>query len=77
MKCDKGWHDGSCCCNCKNYIPLMKHPWNQDIGKGNMSEKMGYACIGFFSTGDNIAVFFDNNHEHGMCELYSKKTENK
>ena len=55
----------------------MKHPWNQDIGKGNMSEKMGYACIGFFSTGDNIAVFFDNNHEHGMCELYSKKTENK
>ncbi len=76
-KCDKGWHDGSCCCNCKNHIPLVKHPWNKDLGKGRISEQMGFACIGFFSCGEKVATFFDMNHKHGMCELYQPKLNNK
>lgn len=47
------------------------HPWNKDVGKGSMTEQMGFACIGFFSVGEKIATFFDMNHEHGMCELHS------
>jgi hypothetical protein len=60
-----------CCCKCEYNIPLMKHPMNLDIGKGRMSEKMGYACIGFFSVNERIATFFDK--EHGMCELFKQK----
>ena len=74
-KCDKGWHDGSCCCNCRHHIKLVKHPWNESIGKGPISEQMGYACTGFFSVGEMVATFFDINHEHGMCELHHHKQE--
>ncbi len=49
----------------------MKHPFNKEVGKGRMSEAMGYACIGFFSLGEKVAHFFEN--EHGMCELFKQK----
>jgi len=62
-----------CCCKCEYNIPLMKHPINLNIGKGNMSEIMGFACIGFFSVNERIAHFFDK--EHGMCELYLHKQQ--
>jgi len=50
-------------------------PWNESIGKGPISEQMGYACTGFFSVGEMVATFFDINHEHGMCELHHHKQE--
>ena len=60
-----------CCCQCEYSTPLMKHPFNKEVGKGRMSEAMGYACIGFFSLGEKVAHFFEN--EHGMCELFKQK----
>lgn len=70
-KCTIEQH-GGCCCQCEYSIPTMKHPFNKDVGKGAMSEQMGYSCIGFFSVGERIAHFFEN--EHGMCELFKQKT---
>ena len=37
VKCSKGRHRGECCCNCKNKIELLKHPWNK-INKVACSE---------------------------------------
>jgi hypothetical protein len=59
----------SCCCNCKNQLLLFKHPWNKEIGRGAISERLGYACIGF----QTEAVFFEEGH--GMCELWLPKTK--
>lgn len=66
---------GNCCCQCKFNIPIMKHPINMDIGKGNMSEQMGYACIGFLSLNERIAHFFDK--QHGLCELFIQQDNEK
>lgn len=73
IKCDKGFEDGSCCCNCKNHIPLMKHPMNRGIGEGSISKIMGYTCLGFLSEGEDIAIYFDETHKHGMCEMHQPK----
>jgi len=62
-----------CCCECKFNIQLNKHPFNKELGAGMMSEKMGYACIGFFSVGEQVAHFFEK--EHGMCELFQIKQQ--
>lgn len=80
-----GWHDGSCCCNCKHLIRINKHPWNKSEGKGSINEFMGYGCTVFIqmnveSTTDdssrdksNVAIFYDN--EHGICELHEPNHE--
>jgi hypothetical protein len=71
-KCDKGYKDGTCCCNCKYLVPLMKHPKNKEIGIGSVKEQMGYVCLGpTLASFADLAVFFD--HKHGMCELYKSK----
>lgn len=62
-----------CCCKCKFSIPLHKHPYNNEVGLGRMSDKMGYACIGFFSVNEKVAHFFEK--EHGMCELFQPKQQ--
>jgi hypothetical protein len=73
-KCDKGWHDGSCCCNCKNQLKLMCHPWNKEFGKGSISEQCGWVCTVRFDADDkNEAIFFDK--EHGMCKMHHPKTQ--
>ena len=79
MNCDKGWKDGSCCCNCKHHIKLYKHPWNTFLsgGQDSISEQMGYACLGFLATGEDSAIFFDKSKEHGMCELHQLKQPKK
>jgi len=72
--CKKGWHDGSCCCNCQNQRKLMCHPWNKEFGKGSIMESCGWVCLFPLDDGSSKGevIFFDR--EHGMCELY---TENK
>lgn len=72
-KCDKGWHNGDCCCNCVNQFKLSKHPWNKDIGKGPVSEYMGFVCVLNFGDDDRMATFFDR--EHSYCECHIRKSE--
>lgn len=75
-KCENGYLDtGQCCCNCIHQNKLHKHPANKDIGKGSISEQMGYVCS--YPLKENTSIFFD--HEHGMCEMhhYDNKIENK
>ena len=70
--CEHGYR-GSCCCNCKNQIKLMCHPWNKDFGKGSISEQCGWVCTMQFSDGSNKGqgVFFF--FFHGMCEMHCKR----
>lgn len=77
-KCFLGWNDlesnskGKCCCNCKNQVKIMKHPWNKnDFANGHITEQIGYGCAAP-ELAPNI-IFFDN--AHGMCELYENKFE--
>jgi hypothetical protein len=80
-KCEIGgsWDDGGCCCNCQHQIRLNCHPWNQKIGRGNISTKMGTVCMAMINTTPpttehlksdyNAGIFFDG--DHGYCELWS------
>lgn len=71
-KCDKGWHSGECCCNCKNQIELFKHPWNK-INKGACSETTNmYACIVQHDCDQtNTGIIFEK--QHGFCEMHVPK----
>ena len=70
--CEKGWHTGECCCNCKNQIELFKHPWNK-VNNGAISESTGmYACIAMYNMDqEQKAILFES--KHGFCELYVSK----
>lgn len=71
--CDKGMK-GLCCCNCKNLVEINCHPWNKTIGKGSISENLGYGCNVRYCDGPinqvNIVTFSDKIH--GLCELHEK-----
>lgn len=73
-KCDQGWHDGRCCCNCKFHVELFKHPWNK-INKGSISESTGmYACIVQLDISDeHKGIIFEK--DHGMCELHQWRNQ--
>jgi hypothetical protein len=85
IKCDKGWHDGSCCCNCLHQKRLMCHPWNgnQNIngildppikfGKGAISQQCGWVCAVQFEDDSNNDQFIFFDFEHGFCELHKSK----
>ena len=72
-KCDKGWHTGECCCNCRYQIELFKHPGNKTY-KGSIMESTGmYVCIGGLDLGGSQkGTLFED--KHGYCELYKPKT---
>ena len=63
---------GGCCCKCQYSIPIHKHPLNNEVGNGMMSDLIGYACIGFFSVDERVAHFFET--KHGMCELFKPQS---
>lgn len=72
--CDRGWHDGSCCCNCINQIELFKHPWNIKY-RGKTSETTNlFVCkphqIEEFSE-KRKGILMENNH--GFCELWKSR----
>lgn len=71
--CDKGYQ-GSCCCNCKHQLVLLRHPWN-NIFKGSISEETGlYACKIFHEIDKNRkAVVYES--KHGSCENWESKDE--
>ena len=58
------------CANCKYLLELMKHPWNKTIGKGRISEKLGYVCTVPLAIAEGFAVFFDE--DFGGCELHER-----
>ena len=70
LKCGKGLHDGSCCCNCKFLIKLHKHPWNTQF-KGASYEFSGlFACVveNELETNRHGVIF---EFEHSVCELHT------
>ena len=72
-KCDKGWYNCECCCNCKHQLKLMKHPMNKDFGKGSIMEQCGYVCTTPFDDGSNAGNGIFSDRQHGMCEMHEPK----
>ena len=58
----------SCCCKCSNRVDITCHPSNKEIGKGPISEHLGYGCSVFSR---NRVIFMENGH--GGCELFNQK----
>ena len=83
-----GFKDGGCCCNCVHQAILTKHPFNKTVGKGPISENMGYVCKGMealvdseiekgnerYSINRKLRYAFSDN-AHGYCELYVPNEE--
>ena len=78
MECQTEHMKGKCCCNCQHQLEVRCHPWNQLIGKGRISETMGYVCLSFAVPDEDneepIAIFDES--KHGICEMH-KMRENK
>ncbi len=60
----------------------MCHPWNGggkfdklNIGRGRISEQMGWACVGPEISEGVRAIFSDK--EHGMCEMHERRKLNE
>ena len=66
--------NGQCCCTCKHQIKLMCHPWNKKFGKGQISKPCGWVCIGIFEDESNKGMGIFSDREHGLCELFLKRT---
>lgn len=75
--CDKGWHDGSCCCNCKNHIEDFYHcttsPKPYGVDGCVCSTHKGWICL--ISMEGEKPIAHSNWSEHGMCEMYYPKKE--
>jgi len=70
MNCTQSQFNGRCCCNCQNQIIVRCHPWNKVIGKGSITEPMGYLCAaGEMNEDRRVGIFFES--AHGMCELHT------
>lgn len=77
--CDKGWHDGSCCCNCEHHIEDFYHCTTSpkpDGAEGCVcSIHKGWICL--ISMEGETPIAHSNWSEHGMCEMhYPKKPIN-
>lgn len=72
MNCQKG-HNGQCCCNCRNLQKVVCHPMNKTIGRGQMTQQLGYACTAVYEDRSNEGKIIFLESEHGMCELHWKK----
>lgn len=66
-------NDYPTCETCKLCMPVNCHPWNDKIGKGKMSDQLGYVCLLFtelgFNDGTNKVQFMDRNT--GTCECHT------
>ena len=58
------------CSTCVLCIEINCHPGNSKIGVGNMSDKLGYACL-LFIEDNKPGVFLENNL--GSCECHTIK----
>jgi hypothetical protein len=72
IPCDKGWHSGECCCNCRNQLELMKHPWNKQFqGSVTESTEMYVCTVQHIMDKDYKGTILEK--KHGMCELHIPK----
>lgn len=71
VKCAQGWHDGSCCCNCKHQIELRRHPMNSGFGEDSIMDKCGWVCLNPELTEGKSGIYFDK--QHGMCECHVRR----
>lgn len=65
-------NDYPSCETCKLCMPVYCHPWNINVGKGDMDEQLGYVCLLFTELGfddTNKVVFMDRNT--GSCECHT------
>ena len=72
--CDKGWHNGDCCCNCANHIEDFYHCTTVERKEGEgcvCSKHKGWICLVSFDGEKTIA--HSNWAEHGFCELHVRK----
>ncbi len=71
--CDKGWHDGSCCCNCKNHYEDFNHctTGGQKENGCVCSEHKGWICLISFE-GETPRAH-SGWSEHGMCEMHIRR----
>lgn len=71
--CDKGWNDGSCCCNCKNHYEDFYHcttlPKPNNSKDCICSTHKGWICIISFE-GEKPKAH-SNWSEHGFCEMHN------
>ena len=72
-KCDKGWNDGSCCCNCANHYEDRHHCTTKPNRENGCccSEHKGWICLISFEGEKPIA--HSGWSEHGMCEMWRKE----
>ena len=54
-----------CCCDCIHLKTIYRHPTNQWVGKGQVTEIFGYGCVGL---GD--VIFFESDNTLSSCELH-------
>jgi hypothetical protein len=71
--CDKGWHDGSCCCNCKNHYEDFNHctTGGKNGNGGVCSEHKGW--IRLISCEGETPRAHSGWSEHGMCEMHVRR----
>ena len=72
---DKGWHDGSCCCNCKHHYEDFYHcttsPKPDGVDGCVCGIHKGWVCLISFE-GERPRAH-SNWGEHGMCELHERR----
>jgi len=76
-KCDKGWHDGGCCCNCKHHIEDFHHCTTkikvpEDEDNCVCSQHKGWICMIKFPDEKEIRAH-SGWSEHGYCEMWLEK----
>lgn len=80
-KCDKGWNNGECCCNCANHYEDFYHCTSNPKPEGY--DKDNHECICNVHKGWICLISLEgerpNAHsgwsEHGMCELWTPKRQ--
>lgn len=55
------------CKNCISLKKVLKHPWNEGVSKGKMTETFGFGCTLW-----NHIVFLDK--DTGSCEMHQPKS---
>lgn len=61
--------EGKNCANCKLLIPIYCHPWNEKIGKGAITEPLGFICTLF-----EKYIFQEANRvDTSICECHTPK----
>lgn len=75
--CEKGWHNGDCCCNCTNHLEDFHHCTTLPKTEGNegcvCSTNKWWVCrMGFEGNGE--VRYHSGLAEYGMCEMHTPRS---